>query len=391
MDVTITGSNTNFTQGSGTTVSFYNYQLGNFNTLDVSNIQVFSPTQIKATVSVPYKTFTGDYSVYVNDGSYNTLNLDNAFHVNGLTPPKLESITPNTANNGQTLDVTIIGSNTNFTQYNQGSATINPSVSFYSNQQGSSSSLNVYNVQVLSPTQIKATVSVPYETFTSDYSIYVNDGSYNNLYLDNAFHVNGLTPPKLESITPNTANKGQTLDVTITGSNTNFTQYNQGSGTIIPTVSFYNNQQGSSTTLNVYNVQVLSPTQIKATVSVPFNALLGDYDVVVSDNQSFEITLNNGFKVVSNSLNISKNVFDVLSVYPNPTSDIITIEMTDLPINSVYKCKVLNVLGQEVYTTYIQSNKTEISLKSLDSQGVLFVHVIDSKDIPIKVVKIVLE
>ena len=479
LDVTITGLNTNFTQGSGTTVSFYGYQQGSSTSLDVYNVQVLSDTQLQATVSVPSKTFTGDYSVYVNNGSNSYLYLENAFRVNGLTPPKLESISPNTAKNGQTLDVTITGSNTNFTQ---GSGT---TVSFYGYQQGSSTSLDVYNVQVLSDTQLQATVSVPSKTFTGDYSVYVNNGSNSYLYLENAFRVNGLTPPKLESISPNSASVGQTLDVTITGSNTNFLQgsstsvsfyTNQGSSTTLnvsnvqvlsdteikvtvsvpmnaflgaysvsvyngiqelnlnnsfyvngstsapklesispnsasvgqtldvtitgsntnflqgssTSVSFYTNQ-GSSTTLNVSNVQVLSDTEIKATVSVPMNAILGEFDVRVSDSQNFHFVLEKGFKVVQKNAGITSNTYIGMSVYPNPTNDIVILEISDLPIDGMYRYKIIDVSGKELYTSVIRSDKTEVSLKSIGVKGVYFLHVLDNLNNSVDIKKIVLE
>ena len=303
LDVTITGSNTNFMQGSGTNVSFYGYQQGSSTTLDVTNLQVMSDNVIKATVSVPYQTYSGDYSVYVTNDKIGTMYLYNAFHVEGLTPPKLVSVSPNTAKNGQTLDVTITGANTNFTQ---GSGT---SVSFYGYQQGSSTSLDVANLQVVSDTVIQVTVSVPVKTFTGDYSLFVNNGTSSNLYLYGAFHVEGLTPPKLVSVSPNNAKHGQTLDVTITGLNTSFTQ---GSGT---TVSFYSYQQGSNTTLNVSNIQVLSDIVMKATVSVPHNTFTGDYSVMVYDANYNYLTLENAFhvegvsppKLVAISPNTAKN------------------------------------------------------------------------------------
>ena len=290
----------------------------------------------------------------------------------------LVSISPNSASVGQTLDVTITGSNTTFTQ---GSST---SVSFYTNQ-GSSTTLNVSNVKVLSNTSIQATVSVPMNAFLGTYSVSVNNG-IQVLNLNNSFYVNGsTTAPKLESISPNSASVGQTLDVTITGSNTTFTQ---GSSTV---VSIYSKQQGGNTNLTISSVNVLSNTIIKATVFIPMNTILGEFDVRVSDSQNFDFVLEKGFKVVQKNVGITSITYVGMSVYPNPTNDIVILEISDLPLNGMYRYKIIDISGKELHTSFIRSDKTEVSLKSIGVKGVYFLHVLDNLNNSVDIKKIVLE
>jgi hypothetical protein len=267
LNVTITGNNTHFNQGSATYIDFnfsgFNQASG---TIFVNSINSISPTTLIANITIPSNTFTGNYNVdvYNNVDGYLTLS---GFHVNGITPPTLNSITPNTANAGQTLNVTITGNNTHF---NQGSYT---SIGFNFNgfNQGSGTTY-VNSVNAISPTTIIANVTIPSNTYSGNYNVDV----YNNVdgYLTlSGFHVNGIIPPTLNSITPNMGNAGQTLNVTITGNNTHF---NQGSGTMVN----FGFNQGSATT-NVNSINAISPTTLIANITIPTNTYTGNYDIDV--------------------------------------------------------------------------------------------------------------
>lgn len=106
------------------------------------------------------------------------------------------------------------------------------------------------------------------------------------------FVVAEMTPsPSLVSINPTSANAGQTLNVTITGTNTHFLQatwstvdfgFNPGSGV----VNFQN---------------ILNDTTINANITVPSATLAGDYDVYVDNSVDGNLSLNNGFHVYLNS------------------------------------------------------------------------------------------
>ncbi len=285
LNVTITGVNTHFKQGSGTNVYFnFGFSQGSSTSI-VNAIYVTSPSSIVANITIPNNTYTGDYSVTVYDYEDGYLEINNAFHVNGLTPPTLNTVIPTSANNGQTLDVTITGANTHF---NQGSGT---NVYFdFGFSQGSSTTV-VNSVYATSATSLVANISIPNNTYTGDYSIAVYDDIDGSMEIKNAFHVNGLTPPKLNSVSPISANNGQTLDVTITGANTHF---NQGSGT---TVNFdFGFSQGSGTTV-VNSVYATSATSLVANISIPNNTYTGDYTVSVYSYLDGYIELNKGFRV----------------------------------------------------------------------------------------------
>ena len=80
-----------------------------------------------------------------------------------------------------------------------------------------------------------------------------------------------------------------------------------------------------------------------------------------------------------------------ISVYPNPTSDVLVIESSDFQALGGYRYRILDVLGKEVYNALIISSKTEISLKTLGAKGTYILHIVDANNVSIHDNKIVLE
>ena len=108
----------------------------------------------------------------------------------------LVSVNPNNANAGQTLNVTITGAGTHFVQGS--TATVN-----FGFNQGSPSVVNYFNA--LTNTSILANVSVPVNTYTGDYDVYVYNFLDGPLTLQNAFHVSGITTSSLVLVNSNSS------------------------------------------------------------------------------------------------------------------------------------------------------------------------------------------
>ena len=80
-----------------------------------------------------------------------------------------------------------------------------------------------------------------------------------------------------------------------------------------------------------------------------------------------------------------------MNVYPNPTSDILIIEASDIQALGGYSYKIVDLQGKEVYNALATSAKTEISLKSIGAKGMYILHIVDEKGVSIENKKIVLE
>jgi hypothetical protein len=80
-----------------------------------------------------------------------------------------------------------------------------------------------------------------------------------------------------------------------------------------------------------------------------------------------------------------------MNVYPNPTSDIIIIEASDVAALNGYSYKMVDLQGKQVYKELVTKAKTEISLKSIGTKGVYILHILDEKGVSIENKKIVLE
>ena len=80
-----------------------------------------------------------------------------------------------------------------------------------------------------------------------------------------------------------------------------------------------------------------------------------------------------------------------INVYPNPTSDVVIIETSDVAALNGYSYKMVDLQGKQVYKELVTKSKTEISLKSIGAKGVYILHVEDAQGISIENKKIVLE
>jgi len=88
---------------------------------------------------------------------------------------------------------------------------------------------------------------------------------------------------------------------------------------------------------------------------------------------------------------IKANQFTSVSVYPNPTSDLLIIDASDVQALNGYRYEMIDISGKTVYNELVSAAKTEINLKALGAKGVYVLHIIDGKGTSIDSKKIVLE
>jgi hypothetical protein len=250
--ITIIASGTHFTQ-SEIIINFA------FSPGFLNSITTVNDTTLVANVTIPVNTPTGDYDVDIYDSIDGTLKT--SFHVTSRPLPLVTSINPNTANAGQTLNVTVAAKNARFNN--------NSTLVFF---RTIPLETVVNSINVLNDTVLEASITVPANTFTGNYSCILftmDDGAI----IDTAgFHVQGVTPPTLTSISPSSGKPGQTLTVNIQGDHTHFTPNK--------TVVSFDFKQGDP--LIADSVKVISQTLLQARLTIPDTTVPGDYIAYVT-------------------------------------------------------------------------------------------------------------
>jgi len=267
--------------------------------------------------------------------------------------PKLTFVTPNNAQRGQTLNVTISGTNTHFTQ---GS---NISVLF---SQGSSSLL-VNNVIAINDSTLIANITVKQTNTIGLHAVTVVDPIFGELTLASAFQVNASTNlPSLLRATPSRIFGLLPLNVTITGKNTHFTQ-----GT--NAVNF-NYLSSPTSTLIVNSVNATNDTTLICDVKI-LGAVNGNYDILVNNTVDGPLTLSNAVNIAT-GINETQNSLSSLSIYPNPANDKINISFAQQ--SSEVSIHVFDMTGRLLKTTFTSKNNIEMDMTDL-SNGIYFVTV----------------
>jgi len=289
LTVEISGSNTNFAMGSGTTVWF---------TMASSTIFPYVVDELNNTLMEAHFQFTnqhdpGIYDVHTNNFYDGHLVLDNAFTLNpNPNPPYLVEIVPNEGIIPENLTVSVSGMNTHFTQ---GTGTL------LVLQQGSSTIYPV-SVDALNDTQLNGEFQFSNNHDPGYYDVKTSNAWDGDLYLYSGFYLNeNLYPPQLVAVAPDSAQTGDDLEVSISGQNTNFAQ---GTGTTV-----WLNMGGNS--VYPYSTTVLNDELVNANFFIPNNTTLGDYDVKTYNWIDGNLILEDGFTIY----NLLPNIISI-----NPTS-----------------------------------------------------------------------
>ena len=117
-----------------------------------------------------------------------------------------------------------------------------------------------------------------------------------------------------------------------------------------------------------------------------------DFSVIVSDTIGNTCSTYDTLKIkVQLTTGIKSGQIVSMNVYPNPTSDVVIIETSDIAALNGYSYKMVDLQGKQVYKELVTKSKTEISLKSIGAKGVYILHVEDAQGISIENKKIVLE
>ena len=248
--VTITGSHTNF--GAGSSVSFGPG-------ITVTSINAGSATSLTATINIASGATVGPRDVTV------TTNAIPVTKVGGfsVTPgtPKILSVAPPSAPQGQTISLTIIGENAGFT--------LSSSVSL-----GSGITVNSVTANTADNLTANITIAPNATPGVRDIVVTTNGSPVTGSGL---FTVIEAPPQQITSVNPPTGELGKTLVVTIAGAHTSFTSSS--------TVSF-----GQGVTVN--SVAANGTLSITANITIAPNALLGARDVTVTTDGSSVVGAN---------------------------------------------------------------------------------------------------
>jgi hypothetical protein len=182
--------------------------------------------------------------------------------------------------------------------------------------------------------------------------------------------ISSLFGQYINDISPNEADNGETLNVTITGANTSF---NQATSTVI---KFYFTASTTTATLpNSFTIQ--NNQKIVANLTVPINTLNGWYDYSVENDVDGFIYSPSSFKVNSSVGLTTYNTNSSLKVYPNPFNNTLSIEVSN-DQNGSANLSLIDITGKvfESRTVNLINGKNTFELDNLNLQpGIYFVQV----------------
>lgn len=329
LNVTITGRNTTFSQSSGTTVALVK---GLSTTIPSVGSFAMDDTTLMAYFSIPADAALGSYSVVLTTSGSGILTKANGFTVIENPLGQLTEVSPDQADKGETLDVTISGSGTSFTQASD------ISVEFYGSTSGSM--LMVNSTTVVNDSTLLCNLTVPVTSRSGAYDIYVVMNGMDVLQLTEVFTVIGdpNSEPHIVSVSPATAEQGEKLDVTISGANTHFTQGSETNMAIFNQATF----------VEASSFNVLNDSVIIAHFEIPADFPVDLYDVgVITDVdgymdlvQSFTITEEDTITAIVETGKTEER----LQVYPNPVTNELNF-VTDLNITQV---SITDITGKQI-------------------------------------------
>jgi hypothetical protein len=352
LPITISGLGTSFVGGSATYVYFGQGSSSYY--LSSTNVTINSSTNLTAYFDIPFSQPAGTYDVTVDNGG-NTV-TGAIFSILAGQAPQIVTVDTNYAAVGTTLDVTITGLGTHFSQ---GS---NTSVYF---SQGSNTYISSLQTTVNSPTSLTATMAVNWGLPFGFYDVNVYDSFDGYVTLPNGFVVtdtaagivvvNGIDTTGVDSTT-----------LRIIGNGTHF-----GTGGSTTTVWLGNVNRSQVSNALSTSVNIVNSNELVATFRFPSGSPAGWYDVFVLNSLDGQLTKSHAFYKTGITA-VNDISADLVSIFPNPVKDLLNVNINASLINSTYT--FTDLTGRTVRNGTLNTKNTTISLSGL-SQGLYLLHV----------------
>ena len=289
----------------------------------LTGFTVNSPVSATATLNIAPGSATGPRLVTFTTGGEIVTTY---FNVTS-TPVGIIAVSPYHAAQNQTLNVTITGLNTHWVA---GTTQV-----LFGNQ------ITVNSVTVNSPTQLVANITTNYilsavstATPPGGYAVYVNTGAEQVIA---GFTVDPPATPRILAVNPPSAAQGATVNVTITG---DLTSWTNGSSELI---------LGAGVTVS--NLNITSPTAATATIAVSPTAPIGGNSVIMITGSEYDT--GTGFSVTKGTAyiqSVSPNFnCNAPTIAPKGFSSLATTcvggSLTGVPVVAQLQTVTLNVVG----------------------------------------------
>lgn len=163
----------------------------------------------------------------------------------------------------------------------------------------------------------------------------------------------------------------------------------------------FGNYSGANTaSLNIANVQLQNHTQPIRAISTSGNCIDTSNIAVISILDTCIVTVYDTLlTTVTDTLIINATLtginppsnLNTLKVYPNPANTHITIDYGNFVSMNGYTLKIVNAVGQTVFTTLINQQTSYIDLSTWTGNGIYFVQLIDTQNNTIENRKIIIQ
>lgn len=297
LTVTISGEGTHFNQATGTIVKLQQAS----STIYSYNVIELNEEELLAQFTFDDYDNPGYYDVNTYNAVDGSLYLYNAFYLNpNPYPPQLIAIEPDSAQQGDNLEVSISGQSTNFTQGTGTTVWLNMGYNF----------IYPYSTTVINDELVNASFYIDNNEITGSYDVNTHNWANGNLVLPDGFTIYNEIP-SLTYINPTSAYLGDWIAISIYGENTHFLDADD------CTAWFLKGNQ----IIYPEAITTLSNDELVADIIIPEDAEAGLWSVYATNSEDGVIYLNNAFEVIDTITSTRNNeIFKMLEVFPNPST-----------------------------------------------------------------------
>lgn len=346
LTITISGAGTHFAQATGTTVKLRQ----NYSNIYPSSIVEIDDTELMAQFTFDDFDDPGYYNVLTTNALDGELSLYDAFYLNpNPNPPQLVSIVPDGAQQGENLEVSISGQNTNFTQGTGTTVWLNLGYNY----------IYPYATSIINDELVNASFLIDDYEVLGIYDVNTHNYANGHLVLEDGFTVYDDIP-YISYIDPVSGYLGDLVSLSIYGENTHFLSAASYDAWLIK----------GSTVIYPLAINALSNTEVVAEIDIPEDAEPGFWTVFANNSIDGDMYLNDMFEIKDTTTSIQKNeFFKTLEIYPNPTTGkiFISYELNKAETLTIQLCDFFGSILYEEQFDKVEMRNNEFALPHIAS------------------------